>query len=291
MAFSMNPSGRDQIGTYIRQSRFTEEELVLLQQEEQMMTAVLGGVLPEQPDPTSFESVLDVGCGTGQWLIEVAQTYPGIAYLVGVDISKQIVEYAQAQATSQQVADRVQFRVMDALSFLDFPPDTFNLINIRFGASFLRTWDWDRLLHDFKRIARSNGVIRIVEANWMESNNPAQEQQANLLLQAFYRSGHAFTLQKDGMTSGLVPLLRQSGFQNIQTADRILHYHKETLQGQFFLTYIKQIFQSIQPFEQKWNRHSSKEIVYKRMQEDMQQPGFEMSWKFLTLWAKNPPKE
>jgi ubiquinone/menaquinone biosynthesis C-methylase UbiE len=292
MASSINPPGRDQFGTYIRQSRFTEEELAMLHKEEQMMTAVLGGVLPEQPDTAGFKSVLDVGCGTGQWLIEVAQSHPETAHLVGVDINPQVVAYAQAQAVAQQVADRVQFLVMDAQGFLDLPPDTFDLINLRFGTSFLRSWDWNRLLHDFRRIARPNGVIRLIEADIMESNSSAQMQQADQLLQAFHRSGHAFTSQRDGMTSGLIPLLQQHGFKKVQTADFILHYRKESMEEQFLSTYlITHAFRSFQAFKQKWNPQPDDEVLTRQVLQDMERPDFEATWRFLTIWANNPPEK
>jgi SAM-dependent methyltransferase len=66
----------------------------------------MGGVLPEQPDPTIFHRILDIGCGTGDWLIETAKTYPDMSLLIGVDISNKMVEYARAQAVAEQVNDR-----------------------------------------------------------------------------------------------------------------------------------------------------------------------------------------
>src|SRR5689334_25081265 len=106
---------REHPSTYIVQDRSNEEELIRLQIQDQMTTLALGGVLPEQPNPTYFESILDVGCGTGGWLIEVAKTYPTIKKLVGVDISTKMLEYARAQAEAQGVSDRVSFQAMDAL--------------------------------------------------------------------------------------------------------------------------------------------------------------------------------
>ncbi len=72
---SSNPH-REHPSTYFVQDRESKEELERVQLQDHMITAGMGGVLPEQPDPTSFQRVLDVGCGTGGWLIEVAKTYP-----------------------------------------------------------------------------------------------------------------------------------------------------------------------------------------------------------------------
>jgi len=93
---------------------FAEEELTRLQVQGQMLTTGMGGVLPEQPDPAIFRRVLDVGCGTGGWLIEAAKTYPSMTLLVGVDVSKRMVEYARSRAEAEQLSERVQFQTMDA---------------------------------------------------------------------------------------------------------------------------------------------------------------------------------
>ncbi len=148
MSTPMNPR-RDHSSTYFVQDRSNKEELSRLQIQDQMVTTSMGGVLPEQPDPTIFQRVLDVGCGTGGWLIEAAKTYSTMSLLVGVDVSERMIEYAQAQAEAQQVSDRVQFRTMDALRMLEFPTEYFHLVNQRFGASYLRTWDWPKLLQEF----------------------------------------------------------------------------------------------------------------------------------------------
>jgi SAM-dependent methyltransferase len=145
MSDPTNPR-REQPSTYFVQDRSSEEELKRLHIQDQTITASMGGVLPEQPNPAIFQRVLDVGCGTGGWLIEVAKTYPSISLLVGVDVSGRMLAYAQEQAEAQQVSDRVEFRTMDALRMLEFPAHYFDLLNQRFGVLPLDMVDNSRSL-------------------------------------------------------------------------------------------------------------------------------------------------
>jgi ubiquinone/menaquinone biosynthesis C-methylase UbiE len=122
---------------FVYDPRHAKEELRRLTMQDQMVTAAMGGVLPEQPDPSIFHTVLDIGCGPGGWVIAAAKQYPTM-HLVGIDISPRMIEHARAQA---QGNDRVQFLQMDALRRLNFPADSFDLVNLRFGVSFIRKWE------------------------------------------------------------------------------------------------------------------------------------------------------
>src|SRR5437764_9490044 len=107
---------RDDSSTYVVQERkYKKDELTRLTIQDQILTTAMGGVLAEQTDPTVFRHVLDIACGTGGWLIKAAQTYPTIEKLVGIDISQQMIKYSQTQAEADQLNERVEFHVMDAL--------------------------------------------------------------------------------------------------------------------------------------------------------------------------------
>src|SRR5260221_7656688 len=131
--------------------RSNQDEMTRLIVQDRMITAAMGGVLPEQPDPTNFPRMLDVGCGTGGWLIEAAKTYPTMTRLVGIDVNTRLIEYAREQAKIAQVDDRVDFQVMDALLILEFPKNYFDLTNMRFATAFLRTSNWPNALADLTR--------------------------------------------------------------------------------------------------------------------------------------------
>src|SRR5579883_2831612 len=158
-------SEREQPSTYFVQDRKSSAELKRLHILDHVTTASMGGVLPEQRDPTIFQRVLDVGCGTGGWLIELAQTLPTAKTLIGVDANSAFVEYARAQAEAARVSDRVEFHVADALRMLEFPNDYFDLDNHRCAWSWLRTWDWRKLLQEYQRVTRPGGIVRITEGD------------------------------------------------------------------------------------------------------------------------------
>ena len=288
MSTSMNPR-REHPSTYFVQDRSNEEELTRVRIQDQMVTAGMGGVLPEQPDPTIFRRVLDVACGTGGWLIEAAKTYPGMSLLVGVDVSSKMVEYAQAQAEAQGVGDRVQFRTMDALRMLEFPVDYFDLVNHRFGWSFLRTWDWPKLLQEYQRVTRPGGVVRVTESDIYETSGSAQTQYNHVLLQALSQAGHFFTPDRRGVINELARLLSQYGLKNVQTYAHTLEYRAGTPEGQLFYEDIRHAYRTFAPFLRKWTHVPDNfEETCQQGLTEMQQPDFVATWRLLTAYGNKP---
>ena len=224
--------------------------------------------------------------------MEAARTYPTMSLLVGVDVSSRMVEYARTQAEAQQVSDRVQFRSMDALRMLEFPSAFFDLVNQRFGASFLRTWDWPKLLLEFQRVTRPGGVIRVTESHMLaENTSPALSNLNALSLQAFYQAGHLFTSEGNGVTSQLPRLLHQYGLQNVQTRAYTLHYRAGTTEGQRFYEDTR-LGETLLPFIRKWTRlPEDYQTLRQRALSDLQQPDFVATWSLLTAWGHKPRKK
>ncbi|HLZ58316.1 MAG TPA: methyltransferase domain-containing protein [Ktedonosporobacter sp.] len=278
---------KDNPSTYFVQDRSSKDEMTRLHIQDQMFTASMGGVLPEQANPAIFQSVLDVGCGTGDWLIEVAKTYPHMSRLVGVDISERMVKYANKQAAEQQVSDRVQFQVMDALRRFEFSDHSFDLVNQRFGVSWLRTWDWPNLLSEYRRITQPGGLIRVTEGDMIaESSSPALLRLFALGLQALYQSGHYFTPKSDGIISQLVPLFNQHGGHSVQKHAYVLEYRAGTPELQSFAEDMHQLFRIGLPFLRKWAHVPDEyESIYQQMLTEMQQPDFTATLNLLTVWG------
>ncbi len=267
--------------------RSNQEELNRLRIQDQMLTAAMGGVLPEQSDPAAFRRVLDIGCGTGNWLIELAKTTPTCTLLIGVDASRTYVEYARAQATAEQVSDRVEFHVMDALRMIEFPTNFFDLVNHRLAAGWIRTWEWRKLLQEYQRVARPKGVVRITEPEWVSaSTSPALTSLSELFLQASFKAGHLFTSSSDGLTSELKNLFHQHGLQQVQTRASISPYHAGTPEGQHYVEDMRLLFRTIVPFLHKWGRvPDDYEQIYQQMLSETQQPDFTATGVLLTAWG------
>lgn len=288
---SMSPDGgkeRKLPSTYFVQNRENEEELLRLTIQDRMITSLMGGILPEQSDPTIFRRVLDIGCGTGGWIIEAAQSYPGMS-LFGIDVSKPIIEYARAQAVAAQVADCVEFALMDALLILEFPDAYFDLVNTRCSGSFMRTWDWPKLLSEMHRVTRRGGVIRLTEPEILHQNtSPALSQLFDMFQCAMYRSGHLFEDDTTGIIAHLPRLLSQHGYESVQVKDHLLEFHAGTEAGQAYYKDMMHAYRTIRPFLQKWGCLSEDyEAIYQQALNEMQQPDFHSTWHLRTVWGIN----
>jgi ubiquinone/menaquinone biosynthesis C-methylase UbiE len=288
MSDMSTPSKPEKPSTYFVQDRSNQDEMHRLQGQDQLLTTGMGGVLPEQPDLTRFRTILDVGCGTGGWLIEVAKTIPTCTRLVGVDVSRTFTDYARAQAEAAGVSDRVEFRTMDALLMLNFPDHSFDLVNHRLASGWIRTWEWPKLLSEYRRVSRRDGIVRITEPEvaW-ESNSPALSRIVELYIQAFYQAGHLFTPTANGVNGELARLLSLHGLLEVQTRSCAIEYRAGTPGGQRMFEDARVVYRTALPFLRKWMRvPEDYEQTYQQMLVEMQQPDFVETWNVLTAWGK-----
>jgi ubiquinone/menaquinone biosynthesis C-methylase UbiE len=277
---------REQPSTYFVQDRESEKELTRLAIQDHLITAKMGGVLSEQLNPTALHRVLDVGCGTGGWVIEAAQTYPTMS-LIGIDISQRMIEYARDRAQTHLINDRVEFHVMDALLFLEFPVAYFDLVNMRLGSAFMRTWEWPKMLRELRRVTNPKGIVRVTDCEIIQSNSPALTLFNEMLQCALFRAGHHFT-ERTALPPHLVQLLSQHGCKDVQTKASTIEYRGGTTEGEAFSEDMKLAFQTLRPFLEKWGCAARDyEAIYQQACTELRQPNFHATWNFLTAWGKS----
>ncbi len=285
----INPRGQDNPSQYFVEDRSSNPEMIRLMIQDSTVTAGMGGPLPEQPDPTSLHRVLDIGCGPGGWLLETAARYPQMS-LIGIDISWRMIEYARAEAQARKLSDRTEFLVMDALRPLDFPDASFDLVNLRYGSSFLLVKDWPRLLRELLRVTRPGGIVRVTDSEMIKTTSPAYNRLYQMLFCALYRSGHSLTEEKSSVAHELPHLLSESGCQQVQTKAYTLELAVGTVGGQNAYEIAMYGFQTLLPFLQKWGCASEDyDALYQQAMIEMQQHDFRATVYLLSAWGTKPP--
>ena len=288
MPTPIDPRGKDNPSQYFVEDRSSNAEMIRLMIQDQLVTEGMGGPLAEQADPEGFRRVLDVGCGPGGWILEAARLYVHME-LTGIDISWRMIEYARAQAQAQKLTDGVEFRVMDALRPLEFPEASFDLVNLRLGSSFLLVKDWPRLLKELLRVTRPGGIVRVTDLVTTLCNSPALTHLVQMLLCAFYRSGHSLTEEEVGVTHKLANLLAGSGCQQVQSKNYTLELVAGTVGGQNFYENSRYMFQTGLPFFKQWGCASEDyDALYEQALIEMQQPDFRATWPMVTAWGTTP---
>ena len=190
-------------------------ELGRLLAQDHSVTNEMGDLFPRSIDTTRVRSIIDLACGPGGYLLNVAQTYPQIE-CIGIDLSEKMISYAQAQIDALHIQN-VSFQCANILSPLEFPDTTFDFVNARLVSSFVPVQYWPQLLQEVKRITIPGGIIRFTEAEWIYTNSRAGEALADIVIRAHFLSGKSFAPdgKRFGTTLELPYLLRDVGLQNI----------------------------------------------------------------------------
>lgn len=284
-------------------------ELSRLLRHDQLLTDMISGLLPTHLDPATFHTVLDIGCGPGGWLIELARHYPHLR-LTGLDISEQMITYAQKQADIEQFSQiRFLQRSFETLAL----QEQFDLVNARSVLWFVDSQDRSRLVQTWYQAVQPGGWIRLIDAEMPQTNSPACECITEIFLHLLYQTGKTITplsshqsalAQEDlsdrlsilaprahGITLILRDLLEEVCCTNIHLEARILDYsagspaHEAFLQDILLglLSYRDVLIASVpgltsQVFEQLLNRSK----------QEMQSPDFLGQEIYLCAWGQKP---
>jgi ubiquinone/menaquinone biosynthesis C-methylase UbiE len=286
----MSDSGNGQTNTYVVNAEHPAE-LARLMQQDRLLTDSMGGALPEEGlEPPEQGQVLDLACGPGGWVLEMAFAYPKVK-VIGVDISQQVITYAQTQAWSRGL-ENAHFQVTNVMRPLDFPDASFDLINGRLMCAFMLPDAWPKLLAECRRLLKPGGVIRLTETEPPLSTSPAFERLMELGSQALKRAGQSFS--PDGRHIGITPVLprlvRQAGFMDVRLRTSAIEWSMGTeAHYPVFKDYLVGLM-LIQPFLVKMGVVAEDELrqLYQTAVAEMQQEEFCAIWTLLTVWGRCP---
>lgn len=288
MSMSTLPDAQGQNSYFIEAENVAE--MARLTTQDRLTTKSMRGLFAEQADLSNIYDILDIACGPGAWVLDVAQAYPE-KQVTGVDISRLMVEYAKAQAREKGVRN-AHFQVMDALKPLAFPDNSFDLVNARFITGFMSKAAWPLLIQECRRILRPGGILRLTECESPLTNSQGSERMYEMLAQALTRAGRIFSV--DGKHIGITPmlgrLLHDAGFVAIEQMSHVINYSFGTEAHGGCYQDLRTFLKLLQPFFVNTGVTTQEEVnqLYQQTLEEMQSEDFCGIFFFLTAWGTKP---
>ncbi len=116
------------------------------------------------------ESILDVGCGTGRWAIEMAQLFPA-AQVVGIDVVASPID----STTHEQLPANYTFQAGNILEGLALPDASFDFVHQRYMIGAIPIERWPTTVSELARLTRPSGWVELVEAGVSRGGGTALE--------------------------------------------------------------------------------------------------------------------
>jgi ubiquinone/menaquinone biosynthesis C-methylase UbiE len=248
------------------------------------------GLFPEHLNLAQKSTILDIACGSGEWALEIAQSFP-TKQITGVDISELMISYAGYVAKSKALPN-VHFQVMDVRKPLTFADGSFDIINARLITSFLTKATWPVLLKDCFRLLRQGGIMCSTEIERGATTSPALAHYNHLFVQAMRQTEHCFTTEGDltGITAVQVKLLADAGFQYIQHEAYIINYSAGMPGREAICDNVKTLMKLLQPFIVQYGLATQQEIegLYAQALDEMGDKDFCGVAFFQRVWGEKP---
>ncbi len=265
-------------------------EMARLLSQDMLITKGMKGPLTDQTNTALFSDVLDLACGPGGWVLDVARLLPE-AQITGVDISVLMVNYGRATAKARGLhnAHFITANIKEPFPFAD---NTFDLVNARYLVGVLTPGEWPAMLREALRVCRPGGVIRFTETEMPITNSLGTEKMTQILLNAFTVTGRNFspTARNFGITTMLPRLLRNAGCVDVSHASYSLDFSAGAEAHDGFYQDYMVTFQLGKDFIVKLDLATAEqyEEIYQQMLSEMLSEDFCGMNYNLTAWGHKP---
>lgn len=247
------------------------------------------GLLPRAIDLTSRTEFLDIGCGPGGWVMEIARCFPA-SRVIGLDISALMIAYAQFCAQAEGRSN-VQFLRADARQRLPFADETFDVVHASLATAWLSKTTWPAVIQDYVRLVKPGGIVCCVETENLGITTSAALANFNTLcLQAMRRANQCFTSTGDynGITTVLPFILQEAGLQDVQLEAHAVQYSFGTSGYGAMVENFTSVLKLLQPFLLDHGAATQVEldVLYDKAMEDMQKEDFRAIIYYVYIWGK-----
>jgi SAM-dependent methyltransferase len=237
------------------------------------------GLLPAELKLPERARILDIGCGAGDWAIEMGYAFPD-AQIVGVDSNPDIVRYARALARVRQL-DNVTFMVSDMASLHKLPDESFDLVHARFLSGWLRPEDGMTCLQTWLRVCRKGGILCWTEADKPLTNSPSCNRWYRLVQQALTMAGSAPLL-----LPVMQPLLSLAGCEDHHCALANINLSAGSDVYEQMIAYFEKFSECLIPWLVRMGVGEREELerLQCRMMLEVGSSSFYANWPVTTVW-------
>ncbi|KAJ7459936.1 hypothetical protein FB451DRAFT_1405816 [Mycena latifolia] len=119
--------------------------------------------------PTPPTKVLDIGCGTGTWILNCGMAWRH-CHFVGLDVVP-----LQPDLGASELSTRITWVQANFLEGLPFPNDEFDFVHIKRIALGVPEDKWDALFEEISRVLKSGGAFELIEEDLFFPGKPSDD--------------------------------------------------------------------------------------------------------------------
>lgn len=172
--------------------RWLQEDLAFQRVLLEEMGELLPAPLLEECDLSGTHSILEIGCGGGEWLRAMARRYPHMR-CIGIEQDDLIAKVANSLAYRDGLPHAAFLAVdLNDITPALFPETSFDLVHISFLGRYILTADYPALARVCAALCRPGGIVCWTEAELPTTTSAAFERLIALVCEALQWAGQSF---------------------------------------------------------------------------------------------------
>ncbi|KAI9010402.1 S-adenosyl-L-methionine-dependent methyltransferase [Phycomyces nitens] len=212
-------------------------------------------------------TILDVGCGSGSWVMDMAIDYPN-ARVTGLDIMDMFPAMIRPE--------NVTFELANVLDGIPYPDSSFDFVHMRLMISAFRKEEWPFVITEIRRVLKPGGLAQFFESDFTyKGQSPAIDSLISELLRLMEERG-----QNPWVASQLGEMLKEKAFDHIELDQRKIDY-ADTVNpiSREMLWNWKNVFMSLKPFLNEHLNATSQEYeeIVKQFAKECHQYGWSVN--------------
>ncbi|RPI16270.1 MAG: class I SAM-dependent methyltransferase [Ignavibacteriae bacterium] len=172
-------------------------------------------LLIDKLDIQAGQKILEIGCGTGGTLAEIANKYD--VSIDGVDVLEDMIKTAQERINYLNISNKVK---LHKAGINDRVPFTDNYFDKAYSESVIGFQDinnFNFMLHEIYRILKKDGVFIANEALWKENVNDDVIRKYSVISEKYFGLSHASSSNLN--LSYFIETAKSAGFEICETID------------------------------------------------------------------------